>query len=193
MRAGDARGWLAQIMDETTYKFLVVAGSWLAGIGSLTAVITSLWLSRRSNVIRLGIRAKHVQLVTPGEKEAPDYVQVNIVNKGLRPAKITGVGWRIGILKKVHFVQLFGDINSDKLPKMLNEGEEANLLVKFHENFDDDDWIVSFPRKALLPNPKWKAKNLKVIVFTSVGQSFKKKIDKNFRKTLIEASKHIQA
>ena len=120
-------------------------------------------------------------------------MQVNIVNKGLRPAKITGVGWRIGILKKVHFVQLFGDINSDKLPKMLNEGEEANLLVKFHENFDDDDWIVNCPRKALLPNPKWKAKNLKVIVFTSVGQSFKKKIDKNFRKTLIEASKHIQA
>jgi len=75
---------------------------------------------------------------------APDYVQINIVNKGLRPAKVTGVGWRIGFFKKVHLVQLFGDMNSEKLPKMLNEGEEANLLVKFNNFLNPTP--LNFPR-----------------------------------------------
>ena len=176
-------------MDESTYKLLELAGSWLAGVGTLAAVITSLWLARRSNIIKLGVRASHVSLITQGEKEAPDYVHINIVNKGQRPAKITGVGWRLGIFKKIHLFQLFGDMNSDKLPKMLNEGEEANLFLKFHENFDDEDWIKIFPQKALLPNYNMKLKNMKVIVFTSVGQSFKKKIEKSLKNALIEASK----
>jgi hypothetical protein len=175
-------------MNETTYKLLVVAGSWLAGVGSLAAVITSLWLARRSNIIRLGIRASHVQIVTPGESDSPDYVQINIVNKGLRPAKITGVGWQVGILRKIHLVQLFGDVNSDQLPKMINEGEEVNLFVKFHAQYDGDDWIVRFPQKALLPNYRWRLMNLKVVAFTSVGQTFKKKIEKTLKKTLHEAS-----
>jgi len=69
-------------LDENTYKVLDLAGSWVAGIGALSAVITSLWLARRSNTIRLGLLANHVQIVTPGEKSAPDYVQIRIVNKG---------------------------------------------------------------------------------------------------------------
>lgn len=176
-------------MDESTYKLLNVAGSWLAGVGSLLAVITSLWLARRSGILRLGVKASHVQVVTPGMSEAPDYVQVRVVNKGLRPAKVTSVGWQIGLFKKVHLIQMFGDVNSDSLPKMLNEGEEACLLVKLRDKSDDEDWGVRFARKVLLPHYKLNLKNMKVVVYTSVGQVFRNKIDKSLKKTLLEASK----
>lgn len=174
-------------MSDTTYKLLSLFGSWLAGVGSLAAVITSLWLARRESRIKLGVTVKHMQLVTAGIGDAPDYLHINIVNKCIRPVKITGVGWEVGRLKnKDHFVQLFGDKNSDALPKMLNEGEEANLLVKFHEIGDDNDWIKTFPRKALLPKPKQKIKTLRAIVYTSVGQNFKVKVDQDLRKTLVK-------
>ena len=180
------------IIDETTYKLLTIAGSWLAGIGSLSAVITSLWLARRTNTIRLGIIANHVQIITPGIKGSPDYMQISIVNKGVRPANITSVGWAVGLFKKQYAVQLFGDTYSDTLPKLLNEGEEVKLLVKFHDNLGDDDWIISFPKKFLFKNPKFRTATMKSVVYTSVGQNFKKRIEKTLRKVLLKATQKLK-
>jgi hypothetical protein len=174
-------------MTEDTYKILSIVGSWLAGIGSLAAVITSLWLARKESRIKLAVTVKHMKVLTQGGKERPDYVNIKVVNLNIRPAKITNIGWEVGRFKnKVHFLQLFGDSNSDQIPKVLNEGEEGNFMVPFRLRNTDDDWIKRFPKDLLLPNPKRKIKTLKTIVYTSVNKKFKVKPDKNLISTLLK-------
>ena len=79
------------------------------------------------------IVAGHRVLISPLEKNNNSYCYINVVNTGFKPVKITNIGWQAGRFKnKQHMVQIFGLPNSDNVPKMLNEGEEATFLIPFH-------------------------------------------------------------
>lgn len=175
-------------MDDSTYRLLSVAGSWLSGIATFGAVLISLWLARHTNSIKLNIIANHVQIIDPITNNFLDYAQIKIVNRGVRPAKITSIHWRVGILKKQEAVQFFGDEYSDNLPKMLNEGEDAILLLKFYDNEGNKNWIKSLSKELLAPTPKLRAATMKLVVYTSVGQTFKKRIDKTLRKAFVNSA-----
>lgn len=83
-------------MDLTSLQLWGVIGTWVAGIGTVAAVITSLWFAMHLNSIKLEGSASHRIAVTPGSKETPDYCFIHVVNIGLRPAKITNVSWHVG-------------------------------------------------------------------------------------------------
>lgn len=164
-----------------------VVGTWLAGIGTVAAVITSLWFSRRENKIKLAVKVSHRQLVTRGQQNAPDFLYVHVVNKGIRPANITGFGWFVGRLKnKKHLIQLFGDSESDAIPKMLNEGEEGQFLIRLSHADNPTGWIDKFIADVLQPNPRKQLKTLRLMAYTSVGQNFKAKIDSNLKKLFVQ-------
>lgn len=176
-------------MDSDSLQLWNVIGTWLASIGTISAVITSLWLAKRQGKIHLGIDAGHRQLVTRGSKDVTDLCMIKIVNKGTRPAKITGIGWECGRFnKKIHLIQMFGTPDSDNIPKTLEEGEEGVFLVHFNLENSDKDWIVSMP-KALTKNSENGINSLKVCVSTSVGQSFKVKAEKGLKDKLCESLK----
>lgn len=161
-------------------EVLNVIGTWLAGIGTIAAVVTSLWFARRENKIELAVKVSHRQLVTRGQSEAPDLLRIHVVNKGVRPANIINLGWFVGRFKnKKHLVQLLGDAESDTIPKMLYEGEEANFLIHLSRDSKPLEWIDNFIKDVLQPNPKKQLKTLRLMVYTSVGQNFKTKIDRN--------------
>ncbi|MCL1127796.1 hypothetical protein [Shewanella surugensis] len=105
-------------MDSDSLQLWSVIGTWLASIGTVSAVVTSLWLANRQGKIHLGIVAGHRQLVTKASKTVPDLCMIKIVNKGTRPAKITGIGWECGrFKKKIHLIQMFGTPDSDIFQK----------------------------------------------------------------------------
>ncbi|OOE95180.1 hypothetical protein BZG78_15195 [Salinivibrio sp. MA351] len=159
-------------------EVLNVIGTWLAGIGTIAAAVTSLWFARRENKIELAVKVDYRQLVTRGQSEATDLLRIHVVNKGVRPANITKLGWFVGRFKnKKHLVQLLGDVESDTIPKMLYEGEEANFLIHLSRENKPFVWIESFIKDVLQPNPKKQLKTLRLMVYTSVGQNFKTKID----------------
>ncbi|MCR9527509.1 hypothetical protein [Vibrio alginolyticus] len=171
-------------MSETTIAFWSMIGTWVAGIGTISAVVTSLWLARKQEKIDLNVIAGHRQIVTVGSEDTPDYCMIKVTNRGVRPAKITNVGWEYGSLtKKNHLIQLFGFPESDDIPKVLNEGEDACFLIPFSNSLSEGTWITTFP-KQLTPSG---IKSLKVCVYTSVGQAFKVKVEKGLKEQFLDS------
>lgn len=184
-------------MDSTTLQLWSVIGTWVAGIGTVGAVITSLWFALHQNTIKLKVSAGHRLLITPGSRETPDYCSIRVVNVGLRPAKVTHVGWEVGRWrKKKHMLQTFGYPGFDDVPKTLHEGEEANFMIPFLRSGGDQDWIVSFPKYLVGEDSPKLIKTLKVAVYTSVGQGFKRKVEHNLIEKIeesYEANKNMKA
>lgn len=91
-------------MEETNLQLWNVIGTWVASIGTVSAVITSLWFSRQQNRIRLKISAGARMVFTPGSEHQPMYCIINVVNIGDRPAKITGISWQFGRFKNKKYI-----------------------------------------------------------------------------------------
>lgn len=176
-------------MDPIKLQLWSVIGTWIAGIGTLSAVVTSLWLAYHQGKVRLNVVAGHSLLIYQGTQNTPEYCIVKVVNVGSKPAKIVSVGWEAGYLKnKVHMIQIFGTPEFDDVPKMLQEGEEANFGVPLRMPGNEEDWIISFP-KHLNKDNKNRIKSLKAVVHTSVGQTFKVKAEKKLIEKLEESLK----
>lgn len=178
-------------MNDLTLQLWGVIGTWVASIGTVAAVITSLWLAYHQSRLKLSITAGHRLLVTPGSKLTPEYCVINIVNRSLRPVNITSISWQAGSFRnKKHFIQVFGTPGFDDVPKVLNEGEVANFMVPMHLNGDNKDWIVRFPKDLAGEDGNIRyIKTLKIVVGTSVGQIFRKRVEKNLINKLLESYK----
>lgn len=72
-----------------------VAGTWLAGLATLAAVIVSLWLARDARRVRLQVQCDLFGDMR-GRAIQTRYVAFRVTNRGERPVTIIGVGWRIG-------------------------------------------------------------------------------------------------
>lgn len=177
-------------MDPIKLQLWSVIGTWVAGAGTIGAVITSLWLAFHQNKIKLKVSAGHRILIRPHSEGTPDFCSIQVVNVGLRPAIVTHVGWQVRRwCKKKQMLQTFGYPEFDDVPKTLYEGEEANFLIPFVRSGGDEDWIVRFPQ-YMVGQDSWKLiKTLKVTVHTSVGQRFKVKVERNLIQKLEESYK----
>jgi len=174
-------------MDPVTLQLWSVIGTWVASIGTVSAVITSLWMAYHQGRVKLDVVAGCRQLITQGSSDIPDYCMIKVVNIGNRPAKIVSVSWEAGRLNnKKHLIQMFGLRGFDDVPKMLQEGEEATFMIPFHLNGDKKDWLISFPQYLAEDDPKI-ISSLKVVVHTSVGQSFKVKAEQGLIDKLKES------
>jgi hypothetical protein len=175
----------------TTYDFQLwtLIGTWVASIGTISAVIASLYFAYNQNRINLKITVGHRQVVSGLTKNTPDFCIINVVNIGSKPAKIIGVGWRAGCFKnKVSFIQLFKTPGYDDVPKVLAEGEDATFWVPFNLNGDEKDWIHRFP-KSVTEKSKRNLKSLKLWVHTSHGQTFTVKPERGLLQKLAESIK----
>ena len=173
-------------MKPETFQILNTIGIWLAGIGTLSAVIVSLYLARRDSNVQLKVCAGHRVLVTPGQKGTPDYCSIRVTNVGFRPATITGIGWKVGLFKKKYGIQtVYGHPASSKLPVKLDYGDEASYLIGFLGDGTYPNWIDEFPKDFLADHPRISSLTLKVQAFTSVGKTFEAKIEKGLRQRLL--------
>lgn len=174
-------------MEETNLQLWNVIGTWVASIGTVSAVITSLWFSRQQNRIRLKISAGARMVFTPGSEHQPMYCIINVVNIGDRPAKITGISWQFGRFKnKKYMLQVFGLPEFADTPHTLQLGEEATFGVPFRYKGDEDDWIIRLPRDIAKHSESY-LKTIKIVVNTSVGQVFKRKIEENLQNEIINS------
>ncbi len=177
-------------MKPTTFNVLNVIGTWLTGVGTVSAVVLSLYLARRDTRIRLRVNAGHRVIVRPGADELPDYCSITIVNHGFRRARVTNIGWKSGFIKKRYSIQqIDGNVFSSPLPIELDYGQEATYLIPFRNQDGAHHWIDEFPKAVL---PKWPFLNvwsLKLRVFTSVGKTFEARPEKGLRDRVVESAK----
>jgi hypothetical protein len=160
-------------MDPSNLQFWGVIGTWVASIGTVGAVITSLWFAIHQNTIKLKVSAGLRNLATQGQSDQPEYCCIQVVNVGLRSAKITNVSWRVRRWRtKRQIIQMFGFQQFDDIPKTLAEGEEATFMIPVVSSGDDSNWKVYFAKKVVGDDDPRLLKSLTVDIHTSVGQSF---------------------
>ena len=74
----------------------MVVGTWVAGLATFAAVVTSLYFARSAKKVRLKIFVGIRQLIRGDGSLGKDYVCFNVTNVGERPVIITTIGWVVG-------------------------------------------------------------------------------------------------
>jgi hypothetical protein len=172
-------------IGKAQWEIINSFANWLAAIGTIAAVIVSLYLANRSmHKARLSVGLRI--LVGPGStKPYPQYVVFNIVNVGERPLRITNIGWRTGLWKKRHALQLFEESMSSKLPVDLTQGETAQWFVP--TTAPDEPWSSYFARGFLSQHPRIALRTLRGQAFSSLGHIFEAEPEPDLISKLREA------
>ena len=172
-------------MDRESWQFINTFAPWLSALGTLGAVVVSLWLAHRRMSIRLKVSAGHRITVGQGIKPYPEHLLISVVNDSVRKARLAGIGWKIGWIKKRYAVQNT-DINlySIRIPVDLDESEEAKFFIPLK---GEADWLNNFARDLLGQWPRLNCRSIKIQAWTSVGKTFESRIEAGLRQRILEA------
>lgn len=168
--------------DTENWKFINTFAPWLSAIGTLAAVATSLWLAQRDWRLRLAVRASlRILLIRGGGPGHGDrFVSVNVINRGRRAATVSGIGWRLGLLKRCEFI--VPDREGPTLPAKLEDGDEAEFLFSLDQFATGV--LNALPRRALMPLPRIRLATMQAIIATTTGRTFCATITADLRKEL---------
>ena len=162
-------------MTIETWKFINSFAPWFSAIGTVSAVILSLKLARKDRNVKLKVSAGHRVLIAQGVSERPEYLSIRVVNIGHRDAQIINIGWKAGIFKKRHAIQILdSNTSSSELPVRLKDGEEATYLISLSDN-----WLSEFSNTMLKPATFFQMYFLKLQVTTSLGDVYESRLEKN--------------
>ena len=118
------------VLDHMTFdqkvQIWMVVGTWVAGLATFLAVMTSLHLARRGEKVRLrifvGIRRVMRGDGSPGE----DQLCFDVTNVGDRPVIITNLGWVVGKrTKRRYCIQPRFESWSQQCPVELTHGKKC--------------------------------------------------------------------
>lgn len=174
-------------MDRETWRFINTFAPWLAALGTLAAVVTALYLARRSERISLkvslGIRKVAVEGGTFGE--SPSFVWAGITNLGRRTATLTTLWFRPSLWGKAGAVWLAPrNALSSPFPITLGDGQSANYALpvdEFQKNFEEivRGWVSGKLGRVRLRFVSFR-------VTTSTGQVFSTIPEKPMRQLLLK-------
>jgi hypothetical protein len=173
------------MLDQETWLFINTFAPWLAALGTIAAVVTSLYLARRSDRIdlRLSVGIRTLALLGGGAGHGTDFVFLNITNLGRRSATLTAIFWKpVPWRKSGLFWIPPQNANSSSFPITLTDGQSANYalpVAQFEENFRDYahemfSGFTGFIRLRLV----------RMCVSTSTGDQFSQEPEKQLRDLL---------
>lgn len=168
-------------MSIDELKFINTFAPWFSAIGSISAVITSLYFSYTNRKISLEVSASVFQFAENDSSE--DYVFIQITNTGYRTVMLRNFSWEIGLFKKKIIGIGFNNIDGSKstpFPCKLEEGQMAQIAIKIHR--DTGNYLEEFYNDFLKKYPKFIIKTLSIVVYPTIGKEFKSRV----HKTLID-------
>jgi hypothetical protein len=169
------------VFDKETWQFINTFAPWLSALGTISAVIVSLYLATRDRRISLKVSAGVKIIMQGGHSET--FIGVSAVNMGRREVTITGIGWQTGLFRKREFVQLGFSPHSSDLPARLQDGETANYFIPLENT--GNHWVLKV--KDDLGKCLWfKVYFMKALVVTSIGKTFRVRVNRNIRDLLTE-------
>jgi hypothetical protein len=159
---------------------------WGTAVGTLTAVVVSLYISRRATAQRARVRAGHRIIIGTGSsKPYPEVIVFGIVNLGERPLRITHIGWKAGLFRKRFALQRHDEPQSSPLPIELSHGQEAQWVVPL--SLREEPWMTYFARDMLMPHWRTSCFTLRARFFSSVGTVFSARPEPSLMTKLLEA------
>lgn len=177
-------------MDQTTWKLLEIGGNWVSGVGSLLAVWVALRIAKKQTEVKLAVVAGERALVDRVARTAPMILFVQVTNIGQAPATITNVGWEQGVISKRYGIQMLEQSHaSNTVPIDLTTGKQATFTVPF----DGTTWLPDMVEWLDGWFPRFKAWDIKVCIYTSVGTTVKQRLEPALRKKLLEEHQKLLA
>lgn len=149
---------------------------WAAALGTLLAVVVSLYLARREGRTRIRVRAD------AGIGKGPDGVPlerqlfVNVTNHGLRPITVEWIGFQAWPWRRRSSIVAVGPPRSDRLPFRLEHGEEKSLRLPL------DEWVKMTAKADQLT--WWRVLRLRVHVHTTLGHIERRFVGNRLRREL---------
>lgn len=153
-------------------------GGWLSGIGTLAAVITSLYIANKKVKVRLQCTVAERIIITPGlgdENNKEPGIAFEVVNHTQLPVTLTSLGWRVD--KNMYWHQMLGDRMSHKLPMKLEYGEKAFFWVSLKNK--ELEWFDKIADE--IKQRGGKAKTIECALATSTGGTKYYAVDKDLR------------
>jgi len=179
------------MFDRETWRFINTFAPWLSAVGSLAAVVVSLYLARRNTRLDLRVFPALARVGIPGQKNTwENFFQIRVVNHGGRDAVVNGVGWWWRGFPRRNWLHLPPDnVYSAQVPKKLAFGEEACVLYPLATFNRDAAPLLKHIAAAWFPEVS--VRLIRVGVFTSTGQQFRVPLDAHLRQFFLERSKQV--
>jgi hypothetical protein len=141
-------------------------GTWVAGLATTGAVIFSLYLLRRSERVRLSVRAGLRILLGDGYPQR-EVMMIEVTNLGDRTVTVNSVGWSCGPKKDQRFCLQMLSSDSLQYPARLEHGQTGFFQYSIT---DHPDALKRFVTGFLRGNMK-DLSTLLAQVHTSVNQT----------------------
>ena len=157
----------------------------LTAIGTLGAVIVSLWLALRDTRVRLRVDAGIAKILLERQiyervSQEPDFVIITVTNIGRRVVTVTGLIWKSRLIRSRVVFQMPGEAPlSAQIPARLQDGDQVSFSVPL-EVLASAKQSALF--KGLIPRPRWlTVRFLRMLVRTSTGEFVSAPLDKELR------------
>ena len=148
-------------------KVLTAAGSWLAAVGTIVAVVVALLLARRSEKVQLKTSAGCRLVITSDGSQPTRCLLISVTNVGQRTVTITSTGWCIGRWKSKRFCIHSPSTKSQwKFGAKIEYGETAQFMTDFEES---PNWMSTFAKDFVKDGSDKSLKTLRAQIHTSVG------------------------
>ncbi|HHE8443874.1 TPA: hypothetical protein ACPFQA_003351 [Citrobacter braakii] len=154
------------------WAFWSMIGTWLSGIATFLAVITSLYIALRNPKAFIGGRVRLGRMFS--EVDDKEVVWITVVNKSLHSIRIKAIFWVVDGENELQ--QLFRNQESDSLPIRLEHGDEANYRIIIN---DDESWLKRIAKR--LKDENSSVEKMRCVVALSTGERYRLKIDKRVK------------
>jgi hypothetical protein len=159
-------------LTKAQWELINSFSNWLSAIGTIAAVVVSLWLATKASRLQCNAQVGHRIVIEQGSHGTyPEILVFRIVNTGERPFQVNSVGWRVGIFRwRREAMQFYDQAQSSPMPVELQHGQEAKWVVPMLS--EEKGWFKTFPTKMLSPHPHFYCATLRAMFVTSIGKTF---------------------
>ncbi|CFR18206.1 hypothetical protein [Yersinia frederiksenii] len=167
--------------ETAKWTYWIMWATCFSGVATFSAVVLSLWLTRRENKVKLKCDVGQKDLIINSNVDSvvKKGIAIKITNVSRFSVVISNVGWDCG--KGLYLHQLFGDHESHTLPKRIEYGEICLLWIELK---DDDNWYKKMAGALTKDGRKYKTKGLKLLVSTTTSKPILVKPEKSLILTI---------
>ena len=124
--------------DRETWNFINSFAPWFSALGTLCAVLVSLYLAFRTSRPRVRVSCSIVRAIPTGQRlgDGAEFFQIRVVNRGFREVVVSGIMWKQrGLRRRSYVVFPPDDPYSTKVPAKTAIWRSGALLLPDEDIF----------------------------------------------------------
>jgi hypothetical protein len=169
---------MCALLDPNSRQWIDIVAECFTAIGTVSAVIVALWLSRKDRKERIAVSAAITHLVTPGVRQTISQGQrvftLTATNFGFANVSVMKLCARVGLLRRrvLDLVILPGKFQTETAPKELAHGQWLRVNVILEEYIGEQRLFYLMEEIRKHPIPCLALRSLRLGVETSTGKRF---------------------